>query len=157
MILIRRKSIRCVILINKITCEKAVSFIRRRKGEVDMKRKHRFYGGFQYAFAGIKSGIQREQNMKMHCLMTILVIVAGVFFKLSVIEWCICILLCGLIMALELVNTAIEAVVDLVTEEQKPLAKLAKDTAAGAVFLLAISAAVIGGIIFFSKIWVLIK
>ena len=57
-------------------------------------------------------------------------------------------LLFGLILSLELVNTAVEAVVDLVTEEKKPLAKIAKDTAAGAVLVSAIAAAIIGCIIF---------
>lgn len=57
----------------------------------------------------------------------------------------------GLIMALELVNTAVEAVVDLVTEERKPLAKIAKDTAAGAVLIAAIMATIAGIIIFLPK------
>ena len=64
--------------------------------------------------------------------------------KISSLEWCICLTLFGLIMALELVNTAVEAVVDLVTEERKPLAKIAKDTAAGAVLIAAIMAAIAG-------------
>lgn len=116
------------------------------------KQNHKLYGGFPYAFAGILTGIRQEQNMKMHCLMTVLVVIGGFIFKLSATEWCICLLLCGLIMALELVNTAIEAVVDLVTEEHRPLAKIAKDTAAGAVLIAAIMAAVIGCIIFVPKI-----
>ena len=66
---------------------------------------------------------------------------AGFFFDISATEWCICLILFGLILGLELVNTAVEAVVDLVTEEKKPLAKLAKDTAAGAVLIAAIMAA----------------
>ena len=84
--------------------------------------------------------------------MTVLVVIAGFFFHISMTEWCICLLLCGLIMALELVNTAVEAVVDLVTEERKPLAKIAKDTAAGAVLIAAIFSAVIGCIIFLPKV-----
>jgi len=71
--------------------------------------------------------------MKIHCAAAVLVVIAGVILKISSLEWCICLTLFGLIMALELVNTAVEAVVDLVTEERKPLAKIAKDTAAGAV------------------------
>lgn len=67
-------------------------------------------------------------------------------------EWCICLTLFGLVMALELVNTSIEAVVDLVTEERKPLAKIAKDTAAGAVLIAAIMAAIIGCVIFVPKV-----
>lgn len=96
--------------------------------EQKKKQDHKFYGGFRYAIEGILTGIRQEQNMKMHCIMTVLVVLAGFFFEISKIEWCICLLLCGLIMALELVNTSVEAVVDLVTEERKPLAKIAKDT-----------------------------
>ena len=67
-------------------------------------------------------------------------------------EWCICLTLFGLVIALELVNTAIESVVDLVTTERKPLAKTAKDTAAGAVLVAAIMAAIVGLIIFVPRI-----
>jgi len=66
-------------------------------------------------------------------------------------------LLFGLILSLELVNTALEAVVDLVTKEKKPLAKIAKDTAAGAVLVSAIAAAIIGCIIFVPYLLELIK
>lgn len=81
-----------------------------------------------------------------------LVITAGLVLHLSVTEWCICLVLFGLILSLELVNTAVESVVDLVTEERKPLAKVAKDTAAGAVLISAIMAAIIGCVIFVPKI-----
>lgn len=76
----------------------------------------------------------------------------GVILKISAIEWCICMVLFGLVMALEHVNTAVEAVVDMVTEEYHPLAKVAKDTAAGAVLIAAIMAAIAGCIIFLPKI-----
>ena len=107
---------------------------------------------FGYAFEGIFICIRKERNMKIHFAASVLVIIAGIVLKLSVTEWCICLTLFGLVMALELVNTAVEAVVDLVTEERKPLAKIAKDTAAGAVLLAAIMAAVIGCIIFVPKV-----
>lgn len=81
-----------------------------------------------------------------------LVIAAGLVLHLSVTEWCICLVLFGLILSLELVNTAVESVVDLVTEERKPLAKVAKDTAAGAVLISAIMAAIIGCVIFVPKV-----
>ena len=80
--------------------------------------------------------------MKIHCL-----------FRISALEWCVCFILFGLILSLELVNTAVEAVVDLVTEERKPLAKIAKDTAAGAVLVAAIMAAAAGLVIFIPKVW----
>ena len=89
--------------------------------------------------------------MKIHVAVTLLVIIAGFILGLSVTEWCICLGLFGLVMALEMVNTAVEAVVDLVTAERHPLAKIAKDTAAGAVLIAAIMAAVIGLLIFVPK------
>ena len=64
--------------------------------------------------------------------------IAGAVLGITPTEWCICLTLFGLVIALELVNTAIESVVDLVTTERKPLSKTAKDTAAGAVLVSAI-------------------
>lgn len=90
--------------------------------------------------------------MKIHCLAALCVTCAGIYFRISALEWCICLVLFGLILSLELVNTAVEAVVDLVTEEKKPLAKLAKDTAAGAVLIAAIMAAAAGCVIFIPKL-----
>lgn len=115
-------------------------------------KKTSLYKSFGYAIAGILSCVRRERNMKIHCIFTALVIIMGVALKISAAEWCICLLLFGLVMALELVNTSIEAVVDLVTEEENPLAGRAKDMAAGAVLIAAIMAAVIGCIIFLPKI-----
>ena len=119
-------------------------------------KKNPLYKSFGYAFEGIFTGIKKERNMKIHCLAMLCVVAAGFFMKISVTEWCICLILFGLILSLELVNTAVEAVVDLVTEEKKPLAKIAKDTAAGAVLIAAIMAAGVGLIIFVPKILALI-
>lgn len=116
-------------------------------------KKNPLYKSFCYAFEGIFTGIRKERNMKIHCLMMGCVVIAGMIFHISVIEWCICLVLFGLILSLELVNTAVEAVVDLVTEEKKPLAKIAKDTAAGAVLIAAIMAAAAGLVIFIPKAW----
>ena len=107
---------------------------------------------FAYAFRGIFDGIKNERNMMIHYSVVVLVVVFGVTLKLTVTEWGICLILCGMVIALEQVNTAIEAVVDLVTEEHKELARLAKDTAAGAVLVAAITAAIVGGLIFFTKL-----
>lgn len=111
-------------------------------------RKDPITRSFGYAFEGIHTGILKERNMKIHCLAVILVTAAGTFLGLSAVEWCICLLLFALVISLELVNTAVEAVVDLVTEERKPLAKIAKDTAAGAVLFASLAAVIIGCIIF---------
>lgn len=117
------------------------------------QKKPPLYKSFGFAFEGIFAVIKKERNMQIHCCMMVLVIVAGLFFQISAVEWCICFVLFGLIMSLELVNTAVESVVDLVTEERRPLAKLAKDAAAGAVLLASIMAAVAGLIIFLPKGW----
>ena len=90
--------------------------------------------------------------MQIHCVATVVVVLAGIWLGLSRTEWCICQILFGLILGLELVNTAVEAVVDLASEDYHPLAKKAKDTAAGAVLIAAIAAAVIGVIIFGPKL-----
>ena len=111
-------------------------------------RKSPLTESFGYAFEGIWTGIRKERNMKIHCLAIILVTLAGTLFQITAVEWCICLLLFALVASLELVNTAVEAVVDLVTEEKKPLAKIAKDTAAGAVLFAAIISAFVGCIIF---------
>ncbi len=113
--------------------------------------KEPLYKSFFHAFAGIIACIKKERNMQIHCCITAAVIAAGFLLKISRLEWMICLLLFALVMSLELVNTAIEATVDLVTEERKPLAKLAKDAAAGAVLISAIVSALIGIMIFAPK------
>ena len=121
--------------------------------EMNRQKKPPLYKSFGYAFEGIFAVVKKERNMKIHCCMMFLVILAGFFFKISAVEWCICFVLFGLIMSLELVNTAVESVVDMVTRERMPLAKLAKDAAAGAVLIASIMAAAAGLIIFIPKGW----
>ena len=116
-------------------------------------KKVKLYKSFKYAFEGIFTTVFHERNMQIHCLVAVLVVMFGIILKISPIEWYLCLLLFAIVLSLELVNTAIEAVVDLVTEEKQPLAKKAKDAAAGAVLVSAIIAAIIGGIIFFPKLW----
>mgnify|MGYP000678877265 CR=1 FL=1 len=127
------------------------------KNRNENNRKNPLNKSFGYAFEGIRTGIRKERNMKIHCMVAALVVIAGLILGISVTEWCICLGLFGMVMALELVNTALEAVVDLVTKEKKPLAKIAKDTAAGAVLVSAIAAAIIGCIIFVPYLLELIK
>ena len=112
------------------------------------ERKNPLSKSFGYAFEGILTGIRQERNMRIHCMAVILVTAAGTLFQITAVEWCVCLLLFAMVAGLELVNTAVEAVVDLVTEEKKPLAKIAKDTAAGAVLFAAIISAFVGCIIF---------
>jgi len=107
---------------------------------------------FKYAIEGIYIGIKQEKNMKIHIFIMILVIIFGMMLKINKIEWIICIILFGNVIALELINTAIENAIDLITRENNPKAKIAKDTAAGAVLIMAISSSIIGLLIFIPKI-----
>lgn len=111
-----------------------------------------FIKSFQYAIEGIIVAIKKERNLKIHICIMVSVIICGFIFKISTTEWIICIILFGLVISLELVNTAIENVVDLVTLEKNPKAKIAKDVAAGAVLISAIASAIIGLIIFIPKL-----
>ncbi len=121
------------------------------------EERKKIINSFKYAFEGIKSSLRTERNMKIHFSMMILVIVAGILLDISTYEWMICIILFGMVIGGELVNTAIEEVTDLVTTEINPKAKLAKDIAAGAVLIMAITSAIIGFIIFIPKIVLLFK
>ena len=107
---------------------------------------------FKYAFQGILPAFKQERNLKIHTCFVLLVIIAGIWLKISYIEWLICILLFGVVLAAELINTAIETTVDLVTQEIQPLAKQAKDIAAAAVLVLAITSSIIGLMIFLPKL-----
>lgn len=115
-------------------------------------KKDPLYKSFGYAFQGIFNTIRTERNIKIHCVVAILVTIFGIWLQISRTEWMICFILFGLILALELVNTAVEATVDLCTEDRRPLAKKAKDAAAGAVLIAAIFAAVIGLMIFIPRL-----
>lgn len=105
---------------------------------------------FKYAFEGILIGIKEEQNMKIHITIMILVIIFGIMLKINTIEWITCILLFGLVISMELINTAIENTVNLITKEKNQQAKIAKDVAAGAVVLSACNALIVGYFIFFN-------
>lgn len=103
---------------------------------------------FQHAFEGIIHTIKKERNIKIHLSFMCAVILCGFYFHITKIEWMTCLILFALVLSLELVNTAIEAVVDLASPDIHPLAKLSKDAAAGAVLISAIISAIIGLMIF---------
>lgn len=113
-------------------------------------RIKKFIRSFGYAFQGIFTAA-KEQNFLFHILSAIIVIIAGYFSKLSMIEWFIVIILIALMWSLEMMNTAIERVVDLASPDIHPLAKQAKDIAAGAVLIFAIASSIIGLLIFLPK------
>ncbi|KZE40087.1 diacylglycerol kinase [Bhargavaea cecembensis] len=111
----------------------------------------KLFRSFRYAWRGVLHGFGTEQNFRFHVLAALIVTCAGWMTGLSQSEWMIVVLLYGGIFALELVNTAIERIVNLVSPEHHPLAGQAKDAAAGAVLLFAVASAIIGCVIFIPK------
>ena len=116
----------------------------------DIKKRGfgRFVKSFKYSLDGLIYAYKYEQSMLIHVIATILVIIVNIVLQISPTEWLITFLAIGMVLAAELINTAIEAVVDLVTLEIHPLAKIAKDCGSAATFVLALMAAVIGFVIY---------
>ena len=122
------------------------------RDKIKVRGKKRLINSFKYAFDGLKYAFIYEQNLTVHILATIIVIIFGFLFKISIFEWLVLFLIIGLVIATELINTSIEATIDLITDEINPLAKIAKDTAASAVLVFGLTALIIGALIFLPKI-----
>lgn len=122
------------------------------KGKKKKYSIKRFFKSFAYALEGIISAFKTEQNLLVQTIFGIIVVILGVILKISNIELVIVILTCGLVITLELVNTAIEYVVDMAMPQIHPLAKIAKDVAAGAVLVTSLTAFIVGLIIYLPKI-----
>ncbi len=108
----------------------------------------RYLKSFLNAINGIIYAIKYEHNFFIILLAIIVTTILGFIINITKIEWCIIILCFGLVFACELINSALEANVDLVTLERKPLAKIAKDCASSATLILSIMSLIIGIIIF---------
>ena len=107
-----------------------------------------FFRSFLYAMNGIRASLQDQRSLKVQSLIALLVVLAGFYFRITPGEWCLILLSIALVIGLEMMNSAIESVVDLVTSERKPLAGKVKDMAAGAVLFASCIAVVIGIIVF---------
>ena len=108
---------------------------------------------FKYAFRGLYLLFKSQPNAWIHLFAAFGVIVAGFILKLSISEWIFVTFAIGFVISAELFNTAIEALVDKVSPEQNPISGKVKDLAAGAVLVAAITAAVIGLVIFVPKVF----
>lgn len=107
----------------------------------------RFYKSFKFAWNGIFQTFKSERNFQIHVYISSLIIILGFYLKFTMFDWVVILFLIGGMLALELMNTAIEHVVDLITEDYNPIAKAAKDAAAGAVLVYAILSVIIGVIL----------
>ncbi len=109
-------------------------------------RHHRnsFLMSFKYAGEGIRHAIQTQRNFRVHLFAAVMVVTLGQWLGLPSTSWAILILTIGSVLWAELMNTAAETLVDMVSPDYHPLAKQVKDLAAGAVLVMAITAVIIG-------------
>ena len=131
----------------------------RKKTKEALKQQGRskFSDSVKHAIDGVDYTISHERNFKIEMFMAILVCISSIVLKVSITEWIVLLLTIALVLTLEIINTSIERCVDLVTKEYRDLAKIAKDTAAGAVFVMSIFSVAIGICIFLPKIVALLK
>ena len=123
----------------------------------DNKRKWKnrdLVSSLEFAVTGILTAFKEERNMRKHAVTALVVILAGFVFQVSRIEWLFLLMSIFLVVAFEIINSAIENVVDLASHYHlSMLAKKAKDMAAGAVLVVSLFAAVTGALIFIPRIW----
>jgi diacylglycerol kinase len=103
---------------------------------------------FKFAFNGIRTMVRSQQNAWIHAFATVMVIIFGIHFNLTISEWCWIILAAISVWTAEALNTAFEFLTDVASPEFHPLAAKAKDVAAGAVLIAALGAVLIGFLIF---------
>lgn len=108
----------------------------------------RFFKSIKYSLDGLLYAYRYEQSLWLHGLATLLAVIMGIIFKIKLSEWAIIFIALGAILALELINTAIEAAVDLTTTKIHPLAKIAKDCGSAASFVMSIVSIVISMFVF---------
>jgi diacylglycerol kinase len=117
------------------------------------ERRTELIASFRYAFGGLWQVVRTQRNARIHLCIAALVIAVGIVLRLAVVEWAVLALTVGLVLATEAFNSAVESVVDLVTLEDHPLAKGAKDMAAAAVLVAAMAAVAIGVLILGVPAW----
>lgn len=132
-------------------------FLGRKNIFLKQQGKSNFYKSVNHALNGIEYAVNHERNIKIEILAAIIVSVMGVWLNITVIEWLILMLLIATILAFEMINTAIERTVDLVTKDYHELARVSKDMAAGAVLILSCFSVMMGIVIFIPKIRELLK
>ena len=112
----------------------------------------KFFKSFGYAIKGVSEVFRNEQNFKVHTLMGLLAILLGFFFQIAPWEWCFLAVVIALVLAAEMVNTAMEHLCNITHPEQNETVRVIKDVSAGMVLLCAIGALTVGIVIFLPKL-----
>lgn len=117
-----------------------------------MRKNKNIVESFQNAFKGLLHAFKNERNLPIHLAFIILIILMGIFLKISSLEWLVCLIFFVGVTATELINTAIENTVNICSPQESQLARLAKDVAAGAVLIWTLGSVIAGLIIFLPKL-----
>ncbi len=116
-------------------------------------RAENFGQSLAFAFAGVRHALRSQRNLRIHFAFAVAAVLLGFALRISRAEWAVVVALIALVISLELLNTAVEALADLASPTFHPLAKTAKDTAAGAILVAALGSAAAGLIIFLPRLW----
>jgi len=111
-----------------------------------------FLRSFSFAGQGVWHVVRTQRNMRVHLLIALAAVVAGLILHIGAADWACVLTVIGLVLTAETLNTVVEALVDLSTDEYHPLAKAAKDMAAGAVLLSSAAAVGVGLVVFLSRL-----
>lgn len=120
-----------------------------------MGLKHTTAKSFFYAFQGLKTALKNEPNMRIHFFFAAAALTMGTLLRLSTLEWIILTFTIFWVISLELLNTVLESLVDIVSPEFQPHAKVAKDVSASIVLLSAILSVIVGFLLFIPKMLLL--
>ena len=117
-----------------------------------LKSTHPLHKSFVYAFEGLAEAVKNGRNFKIQVVVGVFAVLLGFIFKLNSFEWLALIIISSLVLILELINTSLEAIVDMVSPEIAGKAKIAKDVAAASVLIASIAGVLVGFILFLPKI-----
>jgi len=116
-------------------------------------RQNSWIRAFKHALDGIVHSFSSQRNMKVHVVAAMTAVALAIYFRLPAMEWLLLVLTIAGVIAAEMFNTAVEAMVDLVSPHVHHLAKTAKDVAAGAVLIMALASLVVGYLLFFHRLF----
>ncbi len=128
------------------------------KRELSWKIASNLATSFRYAWGGLTYAFETQRNFRIHTVIGTLAIGLGLFLQLKPVEISVIGVTIGIVLAMELLNTAIESVVDLtVGQSYHELAKIAKDCAAGAVLVSAMAAAIVASALLLPPLWEVVQ
>ncbi|MBI2103514.1 diacylglycerol kinase family protein [Candidatus Woesebacteria bacterium] len=117
-----------------------------------IEKDHSILGSFKYAAQGFKDAVKQESNLKIHVAFAVIACLVALFLNFSALEWAILVLTISMVFLLELINTTLETLTDIVSPEIKEKARVAKDVSAAGVLVAAVTAVIISLFLFLPKI-----